>query len=178
MGTMTPHRYPTSVAPGEMPIIVSHNKEPPACMPVATSSGSLQTQTVGSQIFMGSKFTTKLLIPVTQGTLCLRFLSTASSEATADSSEASREISDSCYPPPAILLHGFGASLSSFRIERIMRPLALLLQSRVAFDRPAFGLTSQASYPFTWSRKTAAGAKARSPGPYIVRKYGAGPDQL
>ncbi|KAK1270266.1 hypothetical protein QJS04_geneDACA022643 [Acorus gramineus] len=45
---------------------------------------------------------------------------------------------------PFILLHGFGASVFSW--DRVMRPLAQLTHSRVlAFDRPAFGLTSRTS---------------------------------
>ncbi|MCO5559217.1 hypothetical protein L7F22_012812 [Adiantum nelumboides] len=55
----------------------------------------------------------------------------------------------SCLPSstiPAILLHGFGASLFSW--ERILKPLAKVLQSCViAFDRPAFGLTSRINVP-------------------------------
>ncbi|KAK1392876.1 bifunctional epoxide hydrolase 2 [Heracleum sosnowskyi] len=47
---------------------------------------------------------------------------------------------------PMILLHGFGASLFSW--SRVMKPLAHLCKSSVlAFDRPAFGLTSRVS-PF------------------------------
>lgn len=43
---------------------------------------------------------------------------------------------------PAVLLHGFGASLFSWR--KVLSPLAHLLGSNaVAFDRPAFGLTSR-----------------------------------
>ncbi|XP_002980186.2 uncharacterized protein LOC9647846 [Selaginella moellendorffii] len=43
---------------------------------------------------------------------------------------------------PAILLHGFGASIFSW--ERLMQPLAKVLASTVvAFDRPGFGLTSR-----------------------------------
>ncbi|KAF3774918.1 putative hydrolase [Nymphaea thermarum] len=43
---------------------------------------------------------------------------------------------------PMILLHGFGASLFSWR--KVMKPLADLAGSSVlAFDRPAFGLTSR-----------------------------------
>ncbi|KAJ6831683.1 uncharacterized protein M6B38_347930 [Iris pallida] len=43
---------------------------------------------------------------------------------------------------PVILLHGFGASLFSWR--RVMQPLARAVRSKVlAFDRPAFGLTSR-----------------------------------
>ncbi|PKU85431.1 uncharacterized protein LOC110102181 isoform X2 [Dendrobium catenatum] len=46
---------------------------------------------------------------------------------------------------PTILLHGFGASVFSW--GRIMKPLACLIGSKVlAFDRPAFGLTSRKSY--------------------------------
>ncbi|XP_057778479.1 uncharacterized protein LOC130997235 isoform X2 [Salvia miltiorrhiza] len=43
---------------------------------------------------------------------------------------------------PMILLHGFGASVYSW--SRVMKPLATLTGSKVlAFDRPAFGLTSR-----------------------------------
>lgn len=43
---------------------------------------------------------------------------------------------------PMILLHGFGASVFSW--DLVMKPLARILRSRVlAFDRPAFGLTSR-----------------------------------
>ncbi|XP_042475114.1 uncharacterized protein LOC122057168 [Macadamia integrifolia] len=46
---------------------------------------------------------------------------------------------------PIILLHGFAASVFSW--ERVMKPLASLTRSKVlAFDRPAFGLTSRVSY--------------------------------
>ncbi|GAB4832111.1 hypothetical protein Ancab_006131 [Ancistrocladus abbreviatus] len=58
-----------------------------------------------------------------------------------------------CEPPaemvkvglPMILLHGFGASVFSW--NRVMKPLAHITGSKVlAFDRPAFGLTSRVSY--------------------------------
>ncbi|KAL2526869.1 alpha/beta-Hydrolases superfamily protein [Abeliophyllum distichum] len=43
---------------------------------------------------------------------------------------------------PMILLHGFGASVFSW--NRVMKPLAQVIGSKVlAFDRPAFGLTSR-----------------------------------
>ncbi|PIN04930.1 putative hydrolase/acyltransferase (alpha/beta hydrolase superfamily) [Handroanthus impetiginosus] len=43
---------------------------------------------------------------------------------------------------PVILLHGFGASVFSW--NRVMKPLAQVSGSKVlAFDRPAFGLTSR-----------------------------------
>ncbi|KAK4433458.1 hypothetical protein Salat_1108100 [Sesamum alatum] len=43
---------------------------------------------------------------------------------------------------PMILLHGFGASVFSW--NRVMKPLAQVTGSKVlAFDRPAFGLTSR-----------------------------------
>ncbi|KAK6135533.1 hypothetical protein DH2020_030704 [Rehmannia glutinosa] len=43
---------------------------------------------------------------------------------------------------PMILLHGFGASVFSW--NRVMKPLAQVAGSKVlAFDRPAFGLTSR-----------------------------------
>ncbi|KAL3834722.1 hypothetical protein ACJIZ3_009458 [Penstemon smallii] len=45
---------------------------------------------------------------------------------------------------PMILLHGFGASVFSW--DRVMKPLARVIGSKVlAFDRPAFGLTSRAN---------------------------------
>ncbi|KAF3774917.1 2-hydroxy-6-oxononadienedioate/2-hydroxy-6-oxononatrienedioate hydrolase [Nymphaea thermarum] len=47
---------------------------------------------------------------------------------------------------PMILLHGFGASVFSW--SRVMKPLASLVGSKIlAFDRPAFGLTSRVHYP-------------------------------
>ncbi|XP_031485717.2 uncharacterized protein LOC116254460 [Nymphaea colorata] len=47
---------------------------------------------------------------------------------------------------PMILLHGFGATVFSWR--KVMKPLAHLVGSSVlAFDRPAFGLTSRVDYP-------------------------------
>lgn len=43
---------------------------------------------------------------------------------------------------PLILLHGFGSSVFSW--NRVMKPLAQITRSKVlAFDRPAFGLTSR-----------------------------------
>lgn len=46
---------------------------------------------------------------------------------------------------PILLLHGFGASVFSW--SRVMRPLARIAAAKVlAFDRPAFGLTSRASW--------------------------------
>ncbi|CAK9145877.1 unnamed protein product [Ilex paraguariensis] len=46
---------------------------------------------------------------------------------------------------PMILLHGFGASVFSW--DRVMKPLAQVTGSKVlAFDRPAFGLTSRDSF--------------------------------
>ncbi|GMH30503.1 hypothetical protein Nepgr_032346 [Nepenthes gracilis] len=46
---------------------------------------------------------------------------------------------------PMILLHGFGASVFSW--NRVMKPLAHTTGSKVlAFDRPAFGLTSRVNY--------------------------------
>lgn len=46
---------------------------------------------------------------------------------------------------PILLLHGFGASVFSW--SRVMRPLARIVRAKVlAFDRPAFGLTSRASW--------------------------------
>ncbi|XP_068642923.1 uncharacterized protein [Aristolochia californica] len=46
---------------------------------------------------------------------------------------------------PFILLHGFGASVFSW--HRVMKPLARLAGAKVlAFDRPAFGLTSRVAH--------------------------------
>ncbi|KAG0463692.1 hypothetical protein HPP92_019761 [Vanilla planifolia] len=46
---------------------------------------------------------------------------------------------------PMILLHGFGASVFSW--DRVMKPIARITGSKVlAFDRPAFGLTSRINY--------------------------------
>ncbi|XP_056690368.1 uncharacterized protein [Spinacia oleracea] len=46
---------------------------------------------------------------------------------------------------PMIFLHGFGAS--TFSWHRVMKPFAQLIGSKVlAFDRPAFGLTSRVSH--------------------------------
>jgi pimeloyl-ACP methyl ester carboxylesterase len=46
---------------------------------------------------------------------------------------------------PIVLLHGFGASVFSW--SRVMRPLARIAGAKVlAFDRPAFGLTSRAGW--------------------------------
>ncbi|XP_062154795.1 uncharacterized protein LOC133862899 [Alnus glutinosa] len=46
---------------------------------------------------------------------------------------------------PMILLHGFGASVFSW--NRVLKPLAELTGSKVlAFDRPAFGLTSRVNF--------------------------------
>ncbi|GLJ44917.1 hypothetical protein SUGI_0945640 [Cryptomeria japonica] len=53
---------------------------------------------------------------------------------------------DSSIGIPAILLHGFGASVFSW--DRVLKPLARLIGSKVvAFDRPAFGLTSRIELP-------------------------------
>uniref|UniRef100_A0ACD5XPL4 Uncharacterized protein n=1 Tax=Avena sativa TaxID=4498 RepID=A0ACD5XPL4_AVESA len=46
---------------------------------------------------------------------------------------------------PVVLLHGFGASVFSW--SRVMRPLARISGAKVlAFDRPAFGLTSRTGW--------------------------------
>ncbi|CAN8259803.1 unnamed protein product [Cochlearia groenlandica] len=55
---------------------------------------------------------------------------------------------------PMILLHGFGASVFSW--NRVMKPLARLVRSKVlAFDRPAFGLTSRMLHPFSGTNNDA-----------------------
>lgn len=65
---------------------------------------------------------------------------------------------------PLILLHGFGASVFSW--DRVMRPLARLVGSKVlAFDRPAFGLTSRLSY---FGRSGIGGGDATPLNPYSM----------
>lgn len=67
---------------------------------------------------------------------------------------------------PAILLHGFGASLFSW--ERVLKPLARILGSKVvAFDRPAFGLTSRPRIPLPTS-KSNGDSVSEYPNPYSV----------
>jgi pimeloyl-ACP methyl ester carboxylesterase len=77
-----------------------------------------------------------------------------SNEDEAESSSAGGQSSDAATAGrnkigiPILLLHGFGASVFSW--SRVMRPLARVAGSKVlAFDRPAFGLTSRVS---SWSR--------------------------
>lgn len=60
--------------------------------------------------------------------------------------------------PPLILLHGFGASLFSWR--EVMQPLADSGHRVVAFDRPAFGLTER---PMRWDASAWAGGSPYSP---------------
>ncbi|XP_038988300.1 uncharacterized protein LOC103706004 isoform X2 [Phoenix dactylifera] len=65
---------------------------------------------------------------------------------------------------PMILLHGFGASVFSW--DRVMKPLARLTGSKVlAFDRPAFGLTSRAS---VLGQQAVGGDDARPLNPYSM----------
>lgn len=67
------------------------------------------------------------------------------------------EITKPNNPPigiPAILLHGFGAS--AFSWNRVLKSLAKLVGSKVvAFDRPAFGLSSRIQLPGSASDKNA-----------------------
>ncbi len=60
--------------------------------------------------------------------------------------------------PTLILLHGFGASLFSWR--EVMEPLAQMGHRVIAFDRPAFGLTER---PVTWEADAWAGDSPYSP---------------
>ncbi|CAM6025903.1 unnamed protein product [Sphagnum balticum] len=64
------------------------------------------------------------------------------SDASANDSEEHKKLGISANRLPAILLHGLGASLFSW--ERVLKPLASVIGSKtLAFDRPAFGLTSR-----------------------------------
>ncbi|XP_038889856.1 2-hydroxy-6-oxo-6-phenylhexa-2,4-dienoate hydrolase [Benincasa hispida] len=65
---------------------------------------------------------------------------------------------------PMILLHGFGASVFSW--NWVMKPLADITGSKVlAFDRPAFGLTSRVDY----LGNSSAGTKDKKPlNPYSM----------
>lgn len=65
---------------------------------------------------------------------------------------------------PIFLLHGFGASVFSW--TRVMKPLAQLTCSKVlAFDRPAFGLTSRVNF----SEKLSLGGEDTKPlNPYSI----------
>ncbi|TVU16916.1 hypothetical protein EJB05_32919, partial [Eragrostis curvula] len=63
-------------------------------------------------------------------------------EESQSSSGQSSSVADIQIGLPIVLLHGFGASVFSW--SRVMRPLARIVGSKVlAFDRPAFGLTSR-----------------------------------
>lgn len=80
----------------------------------------------------------KQLLTVSFGTLTF----SAESDASANDSEERKKLGISANRLPAILLHGFGASLFSW--ERVLKPLASVIGSKtLAFDRPAFGLTSR-----------------------------------
>jgi pimeloyl-ACP methyl ester carboxylesterase len=80
----------------------------------------------------------KQLLTVSFGTLTF----STESDASANDSEERKKLAISANRLPAILLHGFGASLFSW--ERVLKPLASVIGSKtLAFDRPAFGLTSR-----------------------------------
>ncbi|OIV96890.1 hypothetical protein TanjilG_00472 [Lupinus angustifolius] len=65
---------------------------------------------------------------------------------------------------PMILLHGFGASVFSWK--QVMKPLAEVTGSKVlAFDRPAFGLTSRINLS---SHRFAGAGDARPLNPYSM----------
>ncbi|KAJ0047027.1 hypothetical protein Pint_06704 [Pistacia integerrima] len=65
---------------------------------------------------------------------------------------------------PMILLHGFGASVFSW--NRVMKPLAGVTGSKVlAFDRPAFGLTSRV---FSFQRSTPDTEDKKSLNPFSM----------
>lgn len=66
-----------------------------------------------------------------------------------DTGNGLSEITKQNNPPvgiPAIMLHGFGASVFSW--NQVLKPLAKVVGSKVvAFDRPAFGLSSRIQLP-------------------------------
>lgn len=65
---------------------------------------------------------------------------------------------------PMILLHGFGASLFSW--NRVMKALADITGSKVlAFDRPAFGLTSRLNF---WEQSASGNGDAKALNPYSM----------
>eukprot|EP00249_Psilotum_nudum_P023232 c28795_g1_i4 orf=61-861(+) len=90
--------------------------------------------------FHGVQIHYKIAHPDDDGTAVGRATSKRTSSTSAEASTSIVATS------PAILLHGFGASVFSW--ERVLQPLAKLLGSKViAFDRPAFGLTSRVKLP-------------------------------
>ncbi|PON71115.1 Epoxide hydrolase-like [Parasponia andersonii] len=65
---------------------------------------------------------------------------------------------------PMILLHGFGASVFSW--NRVMKALAEVTGSKVlAFDRPAFGLTSRLNF---WEQLASGNGDAKPLNPYSM----------
>lgn len=87
----------------------------------------------------------------------------AESEGANESLEKSQSVSHSVKKIgfPMILLHGFGASVYSW--SRVMKALAEVVGSKVvAFDRPAFGLTSRLN-PFEKSASGNGDAKPLNP---------------
>ncbi|XP_058110785.1 uncharacterized protein LOC131253686 [Magnolia sinica] len=65
---------------------------------------------------------------------------------------------------PIILLHGFGASVFSW--NQVMKPLAQIAGTKVlAFDRPAFGLTSRVS---SFEHRSSDGEDAVALNPYSM----------
>ncbi|XP_062092282.1 uncharacterized protein LOC133798103 [Humulus lupulus] len=65
---------------------------------------------------------------------------------------------------PMILLHGFGASVFSW--NRVMKTLADFTGSKVlAFDRPAFGLTSRLNF---WEQSASGNADTKPLNPYSM----------
>lgn len=67
---------------------------------------------------------------------------------------------------PMILLHGFGASVYSW--SRVMKPLATVTGAKVlAFDRPAFGLTSRVN-PVKHPSSTSGNQDSKPLNPYSM----------
>ncbi|KAJ7528526.1 hypothetical protein O6H91_15G007100 [Diphasiastrum complanatum] len=100
--------------------------------------------------YFGVQVHYKIAHPSTEESAAEAFSATEASEVNGSSVSSSKLVEDRSVEPslqmrigmPLICLHGFGASVYSW--QKVLQPLANRLGSRVvAFDRPAFGLTSR-----------------------------------
>ncbi|KAL7107466.1 hypothetical protein ACP275_06G056600 [Erythranthe tilingii] len=86
------------------------------------------------------------------------------SDADSSSPDTSMQESAKRVDFPMILLHGFGASVFSW--NRVMKPLAKVTGSKIlAFDRPAFGLTSRVN---AIKHKTPVNQNSKHVNPYSM----------